>query len=139
MSPLPKDVQERLDKAREARTKREERDALLGAELEIQKEELIAKYEAEGQKNGVDFLVFETNAGIIAVKRGEVLTYQRFVNSPGERPTETQLYDFAKPNVLFPDGPTFDRMKDQHGNVLALTVAALRTLHGVRIQRERGE
>lgn len=136
---IPPEVQARLEAAREQRAARETAWEIASAEAEIQIEALIAEYSRTVGALDVDFTVFRTNAGVVAVKRGEVLTYQTFKNSPGVVPTESQFYAFVKPNVLYPEGAAFDALKDKHGDLLAMCAASIKALHGVRIQRERGE
>lgn len=129
----------KLAAARASKASRDLAAQAVAEDLEIQEEELTARFEKElGGPRGVKFEVVQVLDGFVVVKAGNVLAFNKFVAIEG-KPTEPQVVEYILPNIVHPTGPQFLDMLKDHGAVIWRCAAALTHLHEGRVEVQRGK
>ena len=133
---------EKLEAARAAKAKRAQEHQNWLDDLEIQEEELEAKFEKQlGGKRGIAFELVETPRGFIVVKAGNVSAYNKWLKS--ETNGEPELHAYVDGNVVHPPLPEFLAAtaddKTGAGGVIWRVAAALTAMHDGRVNRQRGK
>ena len=131
-------------KAREAREQdRQAADELAARKNELLLEELLEKFDGEGDR-GVDYQICDVtalNAGYFVVRRGPSALVRAYkAKFRGDKtPSEADTHAFVKANLLHPTAEEFNRFADRH-EFLALKLAnVICEMHAVGVELKGGK
>lgn len=130
-------VDDRLAAARLRKQLAEEKKAKDAKLRELAFLELEAKLEEEYGTRGLEFEVFDTLAGPLAIRRGEAVYHTRFAAI--EDPTQADLHEYVAPCVVHPSKEKFLKMVDDHPVLYLRAANALATLYGAKSKADAGK
>lgn len=130
---------EKLSRLRESNQKRDKDREEKKVLDEIERLELIAKFEKELGPEGQAFAIYDaTHAGegFFVVKHGEAVLYTSFMES---KITPTDRYDFVAPCVVHPTRAEFDAAQSRRPGINIELSNRLVGLYGIKIKTEEGK
>lgn len=129
----PGSARDRLAIARKKAAKREEVLAAEADSAELERLELVEKFEQELGRDGRDFAVVDVSdlgEGHVVVKLGEPVLYKAFTNS---KMTEMDIDAFVFPCVVHPTKDVYRKLAVRRPGAVQRCLLALSKLYGLKV------
>lgn len=131
----------RLEELRAARAAREgdkaKADARLAKMREIEKEEALAKLEAEHGPVGTHLHVMETDEGVVIVKRPAPVVFKRFCDAKVQN--DEERFKLVQACLVHPDRAAFAILTEKLAGVVPSLTIAINRLAGFRNEDAAGK
>lgn len=129
----------RLEELQKRQAEREKKRELEADEKELERAELVDKFETELGPIGREFQIVDATAlgeGFIVVKLGTEVGWKKFQNS---KVTEVDVRNFVLPCVAHPEKEKYDEIVTRRPALANRCANALATLHGAKLNDEAGK
>ncbi len=131
------EVAKTLDELRAAKEKRDAARATMLEGLELEALQLEEKYESEGKRLGVDFLIETTLVGNFVVSKPEFIVAKKFADA--ETKSVEDVIQFVSPCVIFPETTAARKAFLDHAGIAWRLTVLLMKLYEANAGKVRGK
>jgi hypothetical protein len=124
---------------REAQAKREQALEDKKLDADIERLELVEKYERDLGPEGQAFAIYDAShvgEGFFVVKHGEAVLYTTFMES---KLTPADRYDFVAPCIVHPTREKFDAAQARRPGINVELSNRLVSLYGIKLKTDEGK